>query len=122
MVDRQLISAFEAAKAREHAAEMTERLAIEEQRLKLFTDNIPAQLSVQREQMARLAHLELDVEVDRGGKRLRESVGIAGTRTNCAGGSVARPSSSTAAPSRATPPAHAPWKDPDWRRRHRRGR
>lgn len=26
------------------------------------------------------------VEVDRGGKRLRESVGIAGTRTNCAGG------------------------------------
>ena len=54
MVDRQLISAFEAAKAREHAAEMTERLAIEEQRLKLFTDNIPAQLSVQREQVARL--------------------------------------------------------------------
>lgn len=54
MVDRQLISAFEAAKARERAAEMTERLAIEEERLKLITDNIPAQLSVQREQVARL--------------------------------------------------------------------
>ncbi len=54
MVDRQLISAFEAAKAREHAAEMTERLAIEEERLKLITGNIPAQLSVQREQVARL--------------------------------------------------------------------
>ena len=54
MVDRQLISAFEAAKAKEHAAEMTERLAIEEQRLKLITENIPAQLSVQREQVARL--------------------------------------------------------------------
>ena len=54
MVDRQLISAFEAAKAREHAAEMTERLAIEEERLKLITGNIPAQLSVQREQVTRL--------------------------------------------------------------------
>ncbi len=54
MVDRQLISPFEASKAKEHAVEMTERLAIEEQRLKLITDNIPAQLSVQREQVSRL--------------------------------------------------------------------
>ena len=54
MVDRQLISPFEAAKAKEHAAEMTERLAIEEERLKLITQNIPAQLSVQREQVERL--------------------------------------------------------------------
>ncbi len=54
MVDQQLISAFEAAKAKESAAELTERLALEEQRLKLITDNIPAQLSVQREQVARL--------------------------------------------------------------------
>ena len=54
MVDRQLISPFEASKAKEHAAEMTERLGLEEQRLKLITDNIPAQLSVQREQVARL--------------------------------------------------------------------
>lgn len=54
MVDRQLISPFEASKAKEHAVEMTERLGIEEQRLKLITDNIPAQLSVQREQVSRL--------------------------------------------------------------------
>lgn len=54
MVDQQLISAFEAAKARETAVELTERLALAEQRLNLITDNIPAQLSVQREQVARL--------------------------------------------------------------------
>ena len=54
MVDQQLISVFEAKKAKEHAAEMTERLGIEEQRLKLITDNIPAQLAVQREQVQRL--------------------------------------------------------------------
>ena len=54
MVDQQLISAFEAAKAKETAAELTERLSLAEQRLKLITDNIPAQLSVQREQVARL--------------------------------------------------------------------
>jgi len=54
MVDQQLISVFEAKKAKEHAAEMTERLAIEQQRLTLITQNIPAQLSVQREQIARL--------------------------------------------------------------------
>jgi HlyD family secretion protein len=54
MVDQQLISVFEAKKAKEHATEMTERLDIEEQRLTLITQNIPAQLSVQREQVARL--------------------------------------------------------------------
>ncbi len=54
MVDQQLISVFEAKKAKEHATEMTERLGIEEQRLKLITDNIPAQLAVQREQVQRL--------------------------------------------------------------------
>jgi multidrug efflux pump subunit AcrA (membrane-fusion protein) len=54
MVDQQLISAFEAAKAKESAVELTERLSLAEERLKLITDNIPAQLSVQREQVARL--------------------------------------------------------------------
>lgn len=54
MVDQKLISVFEAKKAVEHATEMTERLSIEQQRLKLITDNIPAQLSVQREQVERL--------------------------------------------------------------------
>jgi HlyD family secretion protein len=54
MVGQQLVSAFEAAKAKEHAAEMTERLALAEQRLVLITQNIPAQLSVQREQVERL--------------------------------------------------------------------
>ena len=54
MVDQKLISVFEAKKAKEHATELTERLAIEEQRLKLITENIPAQLAVQREQVTRL--------------------------------------------------------------------
>ncbi len=54
MVDQKLISVFEAKKAKEHATEMTERLAIEEERLKLITDNSPAQLAVQREQVERL--------------------------------------------------------------------
>jgi len=54
MVDQGLISVFEASKAKEHATEMTERLAFEEQRLKLITQNIPAQLAVQREQVERL--------------------------------------------------------------------
>jgi multidrug resistance efflux pump len=54
MVDQQLISQFEASKAKEMAIEMTERLGLEEQRLKLITENIPAQLSVQREQVGRL--------------------------------------------------------------------
>ena len=54
MVDQGLISVFEASKAKEHATEMTERLAFEEQRLKLITHNMPAQLAVQREQVERL--------------------------------------------------------------------
>lgn len=54
MVDQKLISAFEASRAKDRVAEMTDRLAIEEQRLKLITQNIPAQLAVQREQVERL--------------------------------------------------------------------
>ncbi len=54
MVDQQLISVFDAAKARERAAELTLRLSLEEERLKLLTDNIPVQLAVQREQVERL--------------------------------------------------------------------
>ncbi len=54
MEGKQLISAFDAAKARDAMAEMTERLAIEQQRLKILTDNIPAQLKVQQEQIDRL--------------------------------------------------------------------
>ena len=54
MVDKQLISAFDAAKAQDAVKEMTERLAIEQQRLALLTDNIPLQLKVQQEQVSRL--------------------------------------------------------------------
>lgn len=54
LVDQRMISAFEAAKAQDLADELTERYTIERQRLTIFTDNIPAQLAVQREQVARL--------------------------------------------------------------------
>ena len=54
LIDQQLISVFDAAKAKELAEELTERLGLERQRLAIFTDNIPAQLAVQREQVARL--------------------------------------------------------------------
>jgi hypothetical protein len=54
MVDKQLISAFDAAKAQDAVKEMTERLAIEQQRLAILTDNIPLQLKVQKEQVDRL--------------------------------------------------------------------
>ncbi len=54
MEGKQLISAFDAAKAKDAMQEMTERLAIEQQRLKILTDNIPAQLKVQQEQIDRL--------------------------------------------------------------------
>jgi HlyD family secretion protein len=54
MVDQGLISVFEASKAKEHAEEMTERLAVEQDRLKLLKDNTPAQLRVQQEQVERL--------------------------------------------------------------------
>lgn len=54
LIDQQLISVFDAAKAKELAEDLTERLGLERQRLAIFTDNIPAQLAVQREQVARL--------------------------------------------------------------------
>ncbi len=54
LADQQLISVFDAARAKELAEDLTERLGLERQRLAIFTDNIPAQLAVQREQVARL--------------------------------------------------------------------
>ena len=54
LIEQRLISVFDAAKAKELAEEVTERLGLERQRLAIFTDNIPAQLAVQREQVARL--------------------------------------------------------------------
>ena len=54
LIEQRLISVFDAAKAKELAEELTERLGLERQRLAIFTDNIPAQLAVQREQVARL--------------------------------------------------------------------
>ncbi len=54
MVDRQLISRFDASRAADQVKELTERLDLEQKRLKIFTDNIPAQLAVQKEQVSRL--------------------------------------------------------------------
>lgn len=54
MAGQQLLSPFEVARAKERGAELTERLAIEEERLRLITANIPAQLQVQRDQVKRL--------------------------------------------------------------------
>lgn len=49
-----LISPAEFARSRDKAVELTERLAVEQQRLKIYSDNIPEQLSVQEEQVQRL--------------------------------------------------------------------
>jgi multidrug resistance efflux pump len=54
LTEQRMISAFEAAKAQDLADELTERYTLERQRLAIFTDNIPAQLAVQREQVTRL--------------------------------------------------------------------
>ncbi len=54
MRDQKLVSEFEGAKAQELATEMTTRLEIEQQRLKIYTENIPQQLKVQEEQVERL--------------------------------------------------------------------
>lgn len=54
LLDQRLIAPFEAAKTQELADDLTERLGLEQRRLAIFTDNIPAQLAVQREQVARL--------------------------------------------------------------------
>lgn len=54
LLDQRLIAPFEAAKSQELADDLTERLTIERQRLTIFTDNLPSQLAVQREQVARL--------------------------------------------------------------------
>ncbi len=49
-----LISTSEYARSRDKAEELTERLAVEQQRLQIFTENIPTQLSVQELQVQRL--------------------------------------------------------------------
>lgn len=54
MVQKQLISNFDAARAQDAVKEMTERLQVEQQRLTILTDNIPLQLKVQQEQVSRL--------------------------------------------------------------------
>ena len=54
LVAQQLVSEFEAAKSQDAAVELTERLDIERQRLKILTDNIPLQLKVQKDQINRL--------------------------------------------------------------------
>jgi len=54
MVVQNLVSAFDAAKAHDAEVELTERLDIERQRLKILTDNIPLQLKVQQDQINRL--------------------------------------------------------------------
>ena len=54
LVAQQLVSEFEAAKSQDAAVELTERLDIERQRLKILTDNIPLQLKVQQDQIKRL--------------------------------------------------------------------
>ncbi|MFL5506097.1 MAG: efflux RND transporter periplasmic adaptor subunit [Gemmatimonadales bacterium] len=54
LVAQQLVSEFEAAKSQDAAVELTERLDIERQRLKILTDNIPLQLKVQQDQINRL--------------------------------------------------------------------
>lgn len=54
LVRQRMVSEFEAAKSRELAEELTERLALEQERLRLASENLPAQLRVQEEQVARL--------------------------------------------------------------------
>ncbi|MEP6590068.1 MAG: HlyD family efflux transporter periplasmic adaptor subunit [Gemmatimonadota bacterium] len=54
MLEQKLVSVFEASRAQEQADEMTARLDIEQQRLAIYTANIPQQLSVQQEQVERL--------------------------------------------------------------------
>ncbi|MEO5800756.1 MAG: HlyD family efflux transporter periplasmic adaptor subunit [Gemmatimonadales bacterium] len=49
-----LLSKFELAKVTDLATELRERLDIEQQRLKILSDNMPSQLAVQREQVERL--------------------------------------------------------------------
>ena len=49
-----LISTSEYARSRDKAEELTERLAVEQQRLQIFTENIAGQLRVQEEQVQRL--------------------------------------------------------------------
>lgn len=48
------LSKFEVARTRDLAEELRERLDIEQQRLKILTENMPSQLAVQREQVERL--------------------------------------------------------------------
>lgn len=54
LVRQRMVSEFEAARSREVADELTERLAVEQERLRLATENLPAQLRVQEEQVKRL--------------------------------------------------------------------
>ncbi|MES2306135.1 MAG: HlyD family efflux transporter periplasmic adaptor subunit [Gemmatimonadota bacterium] len=50
----ELLSKFELAKVTDLATELRERLDIEQQRLKILTENMPSQLAVQKEQVERL--------------------------------------------------------------------
>jgi len=54
LVAQNLISRQEYARSHDRAEELTERLQVEQQRLEIYTANIPAQLSVQEEQVKRL--------------------------------------------------------------------
>lgn len=54
LMAQNLISTSEAALSRDRAEEFTSRLAAEEQRLKIYTDNITGQLEVQAKQVERM--------------------------------------------------------------------
>jgi HlyD family secretion protein len=54
LVAQNLISTSEAALSRDRAEEFTSRLEAEEQRLKIYTDNIKGQLEVQEKQVERM--------------------------------------------------------------------
>ncbi len=54
MAPGELVSRNDLAKAQDLAAELSSRLEIEQQRLKIFTDNLQSQLAVQQENVDRL--------------------------------------------------------------------
>jgi HlyD family secretion protein len=54
LVRQRMVSEFDAAKSRESAEELTERLALEQERLRIVSQNLPEQLRVQEEQVTRL--------------------------------------------------------------------
>lgn len=54
LAQRNLIAANDVAKARDLVTELTERLTIEQERLQLMTSTVDSQLTLQRDQIARL--------------------------------------------------------------------